>query len=51
MASGSDEEKWRDAMTQFINSKEQLVTESLDGFLRVCGNPASPGLTAFPISK
>ena len=38
-------------MTQFINSKEQLVTESLDGFLRVCGNPRLARLDGFPHIK
>ncbi len=38
-------------MTQFINSKEQLVTESLDGFLRACGNPRLARLDGFPHIK
>lgn len=38
-------------MTQFINSKEKLVTESLDGFLRVCGNAHLARLDGFPHIK
>jgi ATP-dependent dihydroxyacetone kinase len=38
-------------MTQFINSKEMLVTESLDGFLRVCGNVHLARLDGFPHIK
>ena len=38
-------------MTQFINSKEKLVTESLDGFLRACGNAHLARLDGFPHIK
>jgi ATP-dependent dihydroxyacetone kinase len=38
-------------MTQFINSKEMLVTESLDGFLRTCGNAHLARLDGFPHIK
>ncbi len=38
-------------MTQFINSKEKLVTESLDGFLRACGNAHLARLGGFPHIK
>ena len=38
-------------MTQFINSKESLVTESLDGFLRACGNAHLARLDGFPHIK
>ncbi|MEP7172079.1 MAG: dihydroxyacetone kinase subunit DhaK [Aestuariivirga sp.] len=38
-------------MTQFINSKENLVTESLDGFLRVSGNARLARLDGFPHIK
>jgi ATP-dependent dihydroxyacetone kinase len=38
-------------MTQFINSKEKLVTESLDGFLRACGNANLARLDGFPHIK
>ena len=38
-------------MTQFINSKEKLVTESLDGFLRVCGNAHLARLDGYPHIK
>jgi len=38
-------------MTQFINSKENLVTESLDGFLRVSGNAGLARLDGFPHIK
>jgi ATP-dependent dihydroxyacetone kinase len=38
-------------MRQFINSKEKLVTESLDGFLRACGNANLARLDGFPYIK
>ena len=38
-------------MTQFINSKESLVTESLDGFLRARGNAHLARLDGFPHIK
>jgi ATP-dependent dihydroxyacetone kinase len=38
-------------MTQFINSKENLVTESLDGFLRAGGNAHLARLDGFPHIK
>ena len=38
-------------MTQFINSKESLVTESLDGFLRACGNAHLARRDGFPHIK
>ena len=38
-------------MTQFINSKEKLVTESLDGFLRASGQAHLARLDGFPHIK
>ncbi len=38
-------------MTQFINNKENLVTESLDGFLRACGGVHLARLDGFPHIK
>ena len=38
-------------MTQFINSKEKLVTESLDGFLRASGGANLARLDGFPHIK
>ena len=38
-------------MTQFINSKEKLVTESLDGFLRASGEANLARLDGFPHIK
>ena len=38
-------------MTQFINNKEKLVTESLDGFLRASGDARLARLDGFPHIK
>ncbi len=38
-------------MSQFINAKEQLVTESIDGSLRAAGNPLIARLDGYPHIK
>ena len=38
-------------MGHFINTKETLVTEAIDGFLRTCGNSALARLDGFPQIK
>ena len=38
-------------MAHFINTKETLVTEAIDGFLRTCGNPNLARLDGYPQIK
>ena len=38
-------------MAQFINAKENLVTEYIDGFMRASGDSIWRGSMASPISK